>query len=184
MTDSDNATAVNPSTAPPDVQGALTVALNLRQEIEDYIRTGNRQSLVEGLRDQFLANRHLAASKVEEARVHATGILITRMESMSDSMLLRTIETLAKTSDKDLEALFGLGNKGAPMFSFVQNNGAPQQPALPVGDGGTSGTNPVRQTGQVLEAIEHLSKFFANRPKDAPLIEGRTRDAEDIEPVG
>jgi hypothetical protein len=159
-----------------DANAAIQLVRNMQRDMEEYQRTGDKQLLVNAIKDQFLAQRHLTASKTEEIRSKATENLLGRLDKMSDNMLLRVIETLSKVGEKDVEGIFGiLPNQRGPMFSLTQNiqNPSGQQSQIPVSSGGPT-QNPVQNTSQILEAIEHLSTHFQKTKQ----LESPKRDIE------
>ena len=94
---------------------------------------------------------------------------------MSENMLIRTIESLARVGEIDMQALVGTlpGGKG-PLFAFNQVIGRPpgNAPSL-TGSSNNPGENPVKHAGQVLEALEHLSNYLKKSNADnAEVIKG------------
>ena len=100
---------------------ALQIALEIKTDIEEYVRSRDRTALVNALKDQFLAQRHISASKTEQARQLIAEVLLAKIPNMSENMLIRTIETLARVGEIDMQALLGTlpGGKG-PLFAFNQ----------------------------------------------------------------
>jgi hypothetical protein len=144
-------------TSTEEEKDPVQVALDIRTELEEYKKTGNRQTLVEALRHQFLAQRHIAAAESDKARTQAIHILTQRMERMSDNMLLRTVETLAKIGEIDIQALMGIfPGKGGPMI--INNVGGPTV-HLPA-ENSNPEDNPVKNTGHIVEAVQAISRFL------------------------
>jgi hypothetical protein len=158
------------------ITSPLTVALDIKKELEEYKKSGDRQELVNVLRDQFLLKRHETAARSEEARYSAIEMLIAKMPDMSENMLLRVIDTLAKVGEIDVQAIAGIlpGGKG-PLFAFNQIIGGqpPSQPALQ--SKSPSNGNPVQNTGLVLEALEHLSSYLKMKTIDGVVVEDQDK---------
>jgi hypothetical protein len=87
-------------------------ALSLKSELEAYDRDKDRGSLLSALREQFLLNRLVAASQAENTRNLGLQILFSRMERMSDKMLLRTLRVLSEIGARDLMAVTGVPVSG------------------------------------------------------------------------
>ncbi len=143
----------------------VQVALDIKRELEEYRRSGNRQELVNILRDQFLINRHGAAARAEDARTVAIEVLLKRIPNMSENMLVRVIDTLAQAGAIDVRAIMGVLPGRGPTLAVNQ------QFVTAVGQqgenlGGNAENNPVRQAGQVLEAIEHISNYLKTKTID------------------
>ena len=79
--------------------------LSLKSELEAYDREKNRRPLLNALKEEFLLNRLVAASQAENTRNLGLQILFTRMERMSDKMLLRTLRVLSEIGARDLTAV-------------------------------------------------------------------------------
>ena len=54
---------------------ALQVALDIKTDIEEYVKSRDYTALVNALKDQFLAQRHISASKTEQSRQLAAEVL-------------------------------------------------------------------------------------------------------------
>ena len=109
-------------------------ALSLKCELEAYDRDKDRGSLLGALKEQFLLNRLVAASQAENSRNLGLQILFSRMEHMSDKMLLKTIRMLSEIGSRDLTAVTGVpvsGGGRTPMFSIQLPGGGSQ---LSLGD--------------------------------------------------
>jgi hypothetical protein len=160
---------------------AIQAVLEFKEDIDQYVKDRDRTALVTALKDQFLAHRHYSASKTEQARQLAAEILLSKIPNMSDNMLIRVIEVLAKVGEIDMQALvnFSPGGKG-PLLSINQVIGGSSGASLSSTGSTTSrpGENPVRGAGQVLEALEHLTSYLANRAKneEMKMIEGEVTE--------
>jgi hypothetical protein len=142
----------------------VDAALSLESELEAYDRDKDRRPLLNALKEHFLLNRLVTASQAENNRNLALRILFDRMERMSDSMLLKTFKVLSEAGAPDLTAVTGtpVPRGRTPMVSIQQAFGLPgggSQPSL--GDRSTS--NPVKDTGLLLEAIEHVARHFRGK---------------------
>jgi len=107
-------------------------ALSLKCELEAYDRDKDRGSLLGALKEQFLLNRLVAASQAENSRNLGLQILFSRMEHMSDKMLLKTIRMLSEIGSRDLTAVTGVPVSGGrtPMFSIQLPGGGSQLSCL------------------------------------------------------
>jgi hypothetical protein len=134
------------------------VILDIRKDIQNFQAGGPRKELVEALRDQFVATRHQAGVKAEATRMLALDMLRARLhEIKSVPELMRVISMLAKISENDLAAICGAIPGMGPLLNIQQLIGhteMPQPLALPSG----SDKSPNRNTSQVLESFELLSK--------------------------
>jgi hypothetical protein len=142
----------------------LEIALDMKRELEQYDKNRDRSVLIKALRDQFLMTRYNSAVKVEDTRLRALDILISRMDNMSDNMLMRLVDNLSSAGAVDLEMIAGgSGGKAGPLFALQQNLGILGQTNLsPEG-------NPVKDAGQLLESLEHIVRYFQNRGKTIDL---------------
>ncbi len=150
----------------PPESNAFQVPLDIKSELEEYRRSGNRQELLNVLRDQFLINRHGAAARAEDARTLAIEVLFNRIPHMSENMLVRVIDTLAQAGAIDMQAIMGALPDRGPMPSLTQQFATAGGQQLAGNLGGNAENNPVRQTGQVLEAIEHISNYLKTKTID------------------
>ena len=108
-------------------------ALSLKSELEAYDSDKDRRSLLCALKEQFLLNRLVAASQAENTRNLGLQILFTRMERMSDKMLLRTLRVLSEIGARDLTAVTGVPvSGGAPIFSIQLSGGGSQLSCLAI----------------------------------------------------
>ena len=107
-------------------------ALSLKSELEAYDRDKDRGSLLGALKEQFLLNRLVAASQAENSRNLGLQILFSRMEHMSDKMLLKTIRMLSEIGSRDLTAVTGVPVSGGrtPIFSIQLPGGGSQVSCL------------------------------------------------------
>lgn len=156
----------------PHGSTTLQLALNIQENVEEYLRTKDRTALVNALRDQFLAQRHSSATATEAAREMAARVLIGRIPQMSDNMLIRAISELAKIGDIDTQAILtgSVGGRG-PLFAFNQTIGGPgdSTPAI-MGPSNNPADSSVKHVGNVLEAIEHLSSYLRQKGAKEPDI--------------
>jgi len=88
------------------------------------------------------------------------------MEYMSDKVLLKAIRKLGKSGALDLATITGgpIPRKPSPVVSLQQVFGLPgggSQSSLLLGD--RTSSNPVKDTGMLLEAIEHVAGHFRTR---------------------
>jgi hypothetical protein len=142
----------------------VEAALSLKSELEAYDRDKDRRPLLNAVKEQFLLNRLVAASQAENTRNLGLQILRNRMDHMSDSMLLKTLKVLNEAGALDLTAIMGVQMPGGrpPMVSIQQAFRLPGGGSLPsLGDRPAS--NPVKDTGMLLEAIEHAAAFFREK---------------------
>jgi hypothetical protein len=70
------------------------VALALIPELEEFDITKDRSVLINAIRDEYLSTVYESATLVEKARLAAAQTLISRMQEMSDNMLIKVLETL------------------------------------------------------------------------------------------
>lgn len=135
----------------------VEAALSLKRELEMYDRDKDRSVLIKALRDQFLLTRFNAAVETEKSRILAMEVLSNRIPSMSDGALFRAIELLAQIGIEDLTLM----TKGAPgsLIALQQN--------ISMNEGGISQTgNPLKETGELLEALEHIARHFRGKTID------------------
>jgi len=134
---------------------AVEAALNLKRDLDLYHINKDRTVLIKAFRDQFLAMRSNAAVEIEKGRLKAIEVLIDRMPRMTDMQLLKTIQSLSEITAVDLIAATKTGP--GPLVNVQQNLGISMT---------QGGSNPVRQTGELLEAIEHIANHFRNKTVD------------------
>ena len=144
----------------------VEAALSLKSELEAYDRDKDRKPLLNAVKEQFLLTRLVAASQAENTRNLGLQILFNRMENMSDKTLLKTIRKLGKSGALDLATITekSIPRKPSPVVSLQQVFGLPggaSQASLLSGDRPVS--NPVKETGMLLEAIEHVAEHFRTR---------------------
>jgi hypothetical protein len=147
---------------------ALQVVLDIKTELEEYSKSRDRTALVNALRDQFLAQRHISAAKTELTRQLAAEVLLAKIPNMGENMLIRVVESLARVGEIDMRALLGaLPGGKSPLFAFSQVIGGPpgNVPTL-TGSSNNPGENPVKHTGQILEALEHLLNYLKKSNAD------------------
>jgi hypothetical protein len=139
-------------------RSAVGAALSLKSELETYDKDKDRRALVGALKEQFLINRLVAATQAETNRNLGLQLLFNRMEHMSDKMLLKTIKVLSEMGALDLTALTGTTVPGGrtPMVSIQQVVGPP-------GGGSQPASNPVKDTGMLLEAYEHFTSYLRGK---------------------
>jgi hypothetical protein len=142
----------------------VEAALSLKSELEAYERDRDRRPLLHAVKEQFLLNRLVSASQAENARDFGLQILRDRMDHMSNSTLLKAVKVLSEAGALDLTAIMGvqMPRGRTPMVSIQQAFGLPGGGSLPsLGDHPAS--NPVKDTGMLLEAVEHAVMFFRNK---------------------
>jgi hypothetical protein len=137
----------------------VDVALKMMDELKQFEKTRDRSVFIKALKEQFLITRMDAANLVEKNRTAALEILVNRLSNMSDSVLLRTIETLSNIGAVDMQAITGSGKPGHPLIAIQQNSGSLSQSRVSM-EG-----NPVKDTGQLLESLEHLANYFRGKPE-------------------
>jgi hypothetical protein len=142
-------------------QELLVAALEMSRELQVYEKTKDRSVLIKALRDQFLARRLDSASIAEEARLKALNVLIDKIPTMSENMLLKTIAQLSDINASDLASITGAGAKSSGPLISIQQSGIPG-----FSQGGSSVSldgNPVKRTGEFLESLEHIAAYFRNK---------------------
>jgi hypothetical protein len=116
------------------------------------------------LKEEFLLNRYIAALQAENIKNRGLQILFNRMERMSDNILLKTVRELSKSGALEMAAIIGIPKPGGDRIS---TNSIQQAFGLS-GEGLQSScratSNPVKRLGDVLEAIEHLQRYFKEHP--------------------
>lgn len=139
----------------------VDVALSLESELEAYDKDKDRRALLNAVKEQFLLNRLVSASQAENTRGLGLQILRNRMEHMSDNMLVKTIKQLSKMGETDLAAIAGgpIPGRSSPMVSIQQAFGLPGGSA-PVSLEGLGTSNPVKDVGMILEAVEQASAYL------------------------
>jgi hypothetical protein len=154
------------SEAQVSASSVIAAALSLERALEVYHRDKDRRSLVGALKEQLA--RYAAASQAENNRNIGLRILFNQMAHMPDDMLLETFKKLSEIG-LDMAALTGV-----PMPATISIK---QALGLPAGGpqsslGGRTALNP-KDTGLLLEAIEHAAHFFRDK---APLQIERSRE--------
>lgn len=158
-----------PKQAPPPpkvYKNPVEVALELKKDLEEYEETSDRKKLITALKEQFLVSRYNAASQSEKNRYVGLSILFERMHKMSDNMLLRTIRELSEIGVLDLQSIVGpIGTKGGSLVSINQAFGlGGNRDNLQLGPSSSTETNPIKDAGNLLEALEHIAAHFRDRP--------------------
>jgi hypothetical protein len=108
----------------------------------------DRRSLLSALEDHFLSNGYDATNKNLALR-----ILFSRMERMPNEMLLETIRALSEIGAPDMTTL--VPGSSTPMDSLHQVLGL-------LGEGRPA-SNPFKDTGMLLEALEHVANHFRHK---------------------
>jgi hypothetical protein len=146
--------------ANPPSRHPLEVALDLKRELEQYDKNRDRSVFIKAVRDQFLMTRYHSSVKVEDTRLRALDILISRMDTMSDNMLMRLVENLSGAGARDLELIIGGSSaKAGPLFALQQNISS----SIGQSDRMSPGSNPVKDTGELLESLEHIAAYFREK---------------------
>jgi hypothetical protein len=142
----------------------IDVALELKDELELFTKIFDRTALITAFRDQFILTRLDSAKVVEKNRLAGLNILFERMATMSDNMLIKTIQSLSEMGHADLESFTGATRAGTiPIISVQQNLGMLGQSRANL-EG-----NPIKDAGQLLESLEHIATYF--RTQSPPIIE-------------
>jgi hypothetical protein len=155
---------------PPKVyKNPVEVALELKKDLDDYEEHQDRKQLIGALKEQFLVSRYNNASQAEKTRYLGIQILFERMHKMSDNMLLKTIRELAEIGVIDLQSVTGMALGARGGSSLVNINqafglGGPPRDTLQLGASRSTETNPIKDTGNLLEALEHIAEHFKDRP--------------------
>ena len=142
----------------------VNVALSLKSELEAYDKNKDRKTLVGALRDQFLLNRLVAASKAETLRDHSLDVLFGRVDKMPDRMLVKTIKVLSEAGEPDLTAMTRGQRPGepTPLVSIHQAfgfSGGGSQSSL----GGRTASNPIQDPGGLVEAVKHARAYLRGK---------------------
>jgi hypothetical protein len=175
LDDDERVVPLNKGATPQQEAEILTnpaqVILDIRKDIQNFQAGGPRKELVEALRDQFVATRHQAAVKAEATRMLALDMLRERLHKIkSVSELMRVISMLAKISENDLAAVYGVAPGMGPLLNIQQligHAGITQQPALP--DRSDNSPAPSRNCSQVLESFELLSKAIKENAAESKI---------------
>jgi hypothetical protein len=160
----EKATKVDP---PKVYRNPVEVALELKKDLDEYEETQDRKQLVNALKDQFLLSRYNNATQSEKSRYLGLSILFERMHKMSDNMLLKTIRELAEMGVIDLQSITGpIGGKSGSLVNINQafGLGGGLRDPLKLGPSSNTETNPIKDTGNLLEALEHIASHFKDRP--------------------
>jgi hypothetical protein len=121
----------------------------------------DKDRLISGLKEQFLSN--VATSQAENNRNQARRILLNRIGRMSDDMVFKTIRKLSEIGAVDETAATETLAPGGrtPMDSIQQLLGHFREGSQSVGDRPAS--NPVKDLGDFLEALEHIARYFKEK---------------------
>jgi hypothetical protein len=132
------------------------------------VSTQASASLFGALKEEFLLNKYVSGSQTDNIRNRGLQILFNRMERMSDNMLLKTIRELSEIGALDMAAIIGIpmpGENRISTISIQQAFGLPGE-GLQSSLGHGAMSNPVKEIGELLEAIEHIKRHFKEK---APL---------------
>jgi hypothetical protein len=125
------------------------------------------RSLLSSVKQQLLVQRCVVDSQAERNRNLALRILFNRMDRMpDDNERLKTIKELGEIGALDKTAATGTLVPGGPtpMDSIQELIGRFRgrfQPSL----GDRPASNPVKDLGMLLEALEHAARFFSDKAK-------------------
>jgi hypothetical protein len=140
------------------------------------VSTQASASLFGALKEEFLLNRYVSGSQAANIKNRGLQILFNRMERMSDNMLLKTIKELSEIGALDMAAITGIPMPGENRISTSSIQQAFELPGERLRSllGPHATSNPVKQTGEVLEALEHIERHFKERapPQIKPSTEG------------
>src|SRR6516164_3756280 len=138
----------------PSNRSPVEPVLSLKNELKAYDGEKDRRVLLGALKEQFLLERYVAASQAEKNRNLALQILFSRIERMSDKMLLKTIMVLSEIGARELTTVTGIPVSGGrtPMFS-IQIPGGGSQPS----SGNRSTSNLVKHTAILMEPYEQIA---------------------------
>ena len=115
------------------------------------------------LKEDFLLHKYIAGLQAENIKNRWLQILFNRMERMSDNMLLKTIRELSESGAPEMAATIGIPMPGENrMISIQQAFGLPGE-GLQSSLGHRATSNPVRKIGELLEAMEHIERYFSER---------------------
>ena len=90
-------------------QSIVDTPLDLKRKLEKFDRTKDRSVLINALIDQFLITRYDSATLIAKTTLAALELLIARTPKMSDSTLIKTIETLSQIGEVDMASIIGSG---------------------------------------------------------------------------
>jgi hypothetical protein len=116
----------------------------------------------DALKEDFLLQRYLAVLQAENIRNRVLRILYNRLERMSDDVLLKSIR-LSESGTLDMAPITGVAMPGGNRTISIQEAfglpGGGSEPSW----GDRPASNPFKQMGQLLEAIEHVERHFKER---------------------
>jgi hypothetical protein len=125
------------------------------------------------LKEDFLFHRYITGLHAENIKNRWLQILLNRMGRMSDTPLLKTIRELSESGALEMAAIIGIPMPGENLISTIsipQAFGVPGE-GLQSSLGDRATCNPVKETGELLEAIEHIERHFRGR-QIKPTTEG------------
>jgi hypothetical protein len=104
--------------------------------------------------------------QAENIKNRGLQIIFNRMERMSDNMLLKTIRELSESGALEKAAIIGIPTPGGNRISTIsiqQALGLPGE-GLQSSLGHRATSNPVKDIGELLEALEHINSYFSEHP--------------------
>jgi hypothetical protein len=110
------------------------------------------------LKEEFLLHKYIAKLQAENIKNRWLQILLNRMGRMSDPTLLKTIRELSGCGALEMAAIIGTPLPGETLMPTIsiQQPGEGLQSSL----GHCATSNPWKETGELLEAIEHVQRHF------------------------
>jgi hypothetical protein len=120
-------------------------------------------SSFDALKEEYLLNRYIAGLHAENIKNRWLQILFNRMGRMSDNMLLKTIRELSESGALEMAAIIGIpmpGENRISTTSIQQAFGLPGE-GLQSSLGHRATSNPVKEIGELLEAMEHIKRHFS-----------------------
>jgi hypothetical protein len=136
---------------------------SFRKGVENRLRlsemSDSRNSLLAGLKEQLLKG-YVSTSQAENNRNQALRILSNRMARMPDDMLLNTIRELSEIGALDMTAATETLVPGGrtPLDSIQQEFGRLRGGSQP-----RPTSNPFKDAGDLLEALEHIARYFRDK---------------------
>ena len=115
------------------------------------------------LKEEFLLNRYIAGLQAENIKSRWLQILFNRMQRMSDNSLLKTIRELSESGALEMAGIIGIpmpGENPISTISIQQALGLPGE-GLQSSLGHRATSNPVKKIGELLEAMEHIERYFS-----------------------
>jgi hypothetical protein len=111
------------------------------------------------LKEEFFLHKYIARLQAENIKNRWLQILLNRMGRMSDTMLLETIRELSGSGALEMAAIIGISLPGENLISTIsiQQPGEGLQSSL----GHRATSNPFKETGELLEALEHIGRYFS-----------------------